>query len=141
MEKSQNATLVIERLKKVKGLHSDVELAQLLEIKPNTVSTWKKRNSLDYEKIFSVCHDQDLNWIINGNTKEEYKTVANGFQNIENKLRVIIETVEEILDKNDLYMKPDKKSKLVMLLLQDAMNSEKSTIDKDKIRNLISLAS
>lgn len=141
MEKSQNATLVIERLKKVKGLHSDVELAQLLEIKPNTVSTWKKRNSLDYEKIFSVCHDQDLNWIINGNTKEEYKTVANGFQNIENKLRVIIETVEEILDKNDLYMKPDKKSKLIMLLLQDAMNSEKSTIDKDKIRNLISLAS
>lgn len=44
-------------------VRTDVELSELLNIKPNTISSWKKRNSLDYDTIISICelYDLDLN--------------------------------------------------------------------------------
>ncbi len=57
------ATEVIRRLKQMLDYKNDLQLAQVLEIKPNTLSTWKKRESLDYNKIMEVCrnHKIDLN--------------------------------------------------------------------------------
>lgn len=54
---------VITRLKQLLGYKSDLELAQVLEIKPNTLSTWKKRETLAYDKIIAVCkkYKIDLN--------------------------------------------------------------------------------
>ncbi|MCF6132061.1 hypothetical protein L1S31_07175 [Flavobacterium sp. WG47] len=44
---------------------TDIELSELLNVKPNTISTWKKRNSLDFESIISICelYEFDLNEI------------------------------------------------------------------------------
>ncbi|NMH27392.1 LexA family transcriptional regulator [Flavobacterium silvaticum] len=60
---SQNANNVIKRLKSLLKVKTDIELSELLNIKPNTISTWKKRNSLDYETIISICelYELDLN--------------------------------------------------------------------------------
>ncbi len=62
-KKSPNATLVLERLKKHLQIRTNIDLANILNVKPNTISTWKKRNSMDYELIVSVCekHGIDLN--------------------------------------------------------------------------------
>lgn len=61
--KSQNAIKVIDRLKTLLKISTDIELSAFLNVKPNTVSTWKKRNSLDYESIISICelYELDLN--------------------------------------------------------------------------------
>ncbi|RZJ65901.1 MAG: hypothetical protein EOO50_11580 [Flavobacterium sp.] len=61
--KSQNAIDVIDRLKKLLKLKTDIQLSEFLNIKPNTISTWKKRNSLDYEAIISISelYELDLN--------------------------------------------------------------------------------
>ncbi|RZJ73082.1 helix-turn-helix domain-containing protein [Flavobacterium sp.] len=60
---SQNANDVINRLKFLLKLKTDIQLSEFLNIKPNTISTWKKRNSLDYETIISICdlYELDLN--------------------------------------------------------------------------------
>jgi hypothetical protein len=46
-------------------ISTDIELSELLNVKPNTISTWKKRNSLDFSAIISICelYEIDLNEI------------------------------------------------------------------------------
>jgi hypothetical protein len=63
--KSQNATDVIARLKSLLKLKTDIELSEFLNIRPNTISTWKKRNSVDHDAIISICelYELDLNEI------------------------------------------------------------------------------
>ncbi|WP_257008550.1 LexA family transcriptional regulator [Flavobacterium agri] len=60
---SQNANDVINRLKLLLKLKTDIQLSEFLNIRPNTISTWKKRNSLDYETVISICelYELDLN--------------------------------------------------------------------------------
>lgn len=62
---SLNANLVLSKLKKLMKISTDIELAELLNVKPNTISTWKKRNSLDFAAIISICelYEIDLNEI------------------------------------------------------------------------------
>jgi len=54
---------VIGRLKQLLKLKTDLELANLLEIKPNTLSSWKIRETLRYDKVIEVCkkYKIDLN--------------------------------------------------------------------------------
>ena len=62
---SQNAIKIIERLKKSLKIKTDIELSEFLNIRPNTISTWKKRNSVDYDSIIAICelYEIDLNQI------------------------------------------------------------------------------
>lgn len=65
------ATEVIRRLKQVLEYKNDLELARELEIRPNTLSTWKKRETLDYVKILEVCKKNkiDLNTLFLAESK------------------------------------------------------------------------
>ena len=60
-KKSQNAILVLNKLKKILKINSDKQLSEFLNVKPNTISTWKKRNSLDYNIIISICELYEVN--------------------------------------------------------------------------------
>jgi hypothetical protein len=66
VKKSLNANLILKRLKKALHINTDIELSKLLNIKPNTVSTWKKRDTLDFSAIISICnhYEIDLNKIL-----------------------------------------------------------------------------
>lgn len=62
---SQKANNLIDRLKAELFIKKDKDLCMLLGIKHNTLSTWKKRDTLDFNKILELCekHDLDLNYI------------------------------------------------------------------------------
>ena len=62
---SQKAKNLIDRLKSELFIKKDKDLCMLLGIKHNTLSTWKKRDTLDFNKILELCekHDLDLNYI------------------------------------------------------------------------------
>lgn len=69
-----NVIELLDRLKIVYGLHRDGELAEFLGISRSGLSTWKKRNSPDYDLIFSICLTRstpknehvNLHWVIAG---------------------------------------------------------------------------
>jgi hypothetical protein len=67
---SHNANIILKKLKKSLKISTDIELSVLLNIKPNTISTWKKRNTLDYSSIISICelYEIDLNEIFYSKT-------------------------------------------------------------------------
>jgi DNA-binding Xre family transcriptional regulator len=64
-KKSLNANLILIKLKKALKITSDKQLSEFLNIKPNTISTWKKRDSVDYKIIIAICelYEIDLNEI------------------------------------------------------------------------------
>ncbi|WHT39885.1 helix-turn-helix domain-containing protein [Myroides odoratus] len=58
-----SSTEVLTRLKILLGVRSAKELAHIFNLKPNTISSWKKRNTLCYAKVIEICnkHEIDLN--------------------------------------------------------------------------------
>jgi len=59
---------IIDRIKKYKGFKTDTELANHLKIKPNTVATWRSRNSIPFGKIIAFCESNSvsLDYIVAG---------------------------------------------------------------------------
>ena len=57
---SQNANIIIDRLKLRLGLTTDNELCKMLDIKYNTLSTWKKRDTLNFNKVMELCSAHNI---------------------------------------------------------------------------------
>lgn len=83
---------ILERVKKVYNIKSNTELADYLGVSKSTLSNWYKRNSIDYDLLFSACSNSDLEYILTGScTKSEDISIDeyNGINKkyiIENKL-------------------------------------------------------
>ena len=65
MDKSK----IIREIKLHLGFKNDTELADFLGIKQNTLSTWKSRNTMDYDLVISKCDFIDANWLLTGEGK------------------------------------------------------------------------
>lgn len=58
--------LIFSRLKSAYCLKSDATLSRFLGIAPTTLASWKKRNTFDFDIIYSKCEDIDWNYLIYG---------------------------------------------------------------------------
>lgn len=58
-----HANEIILKLKQLLGYKTDLELAKLMGVKPNTISSWKTRNTLQFETVIEICKQNkiDLN--------------------------------------------------------------------------------
>jgi len=65
-KKWQNANKIIERAIKACGFKTAKELADYLEVDPTTISTWKKRNSIDLDVLLAKCEHINYNWLLTG---------------------------------------------------------------------------
>ena len=63
---SQSVQNIIDRAKKGLKIKTDSALASYFGVKPNTISAWKKRNSINYELLFAKCADIHKDWLLNG---------------------------------------------------------------------------
>ena len=48
-------SLILNEIRKYLNIKTDTEFANFLGIKQNTLSSWKARNSIDYDLIISKC--------------------------------------------------------------------------------------
>lgn len=62
----QSFSKIVDIIKELKGLKNDYEVAELLNIKQNTISTNKTRNSIPIKKITSFCDKEgiSLDWLL-----------------------------------------------------------------------------
>jgi hypothetical protein len=78
---SQNANLILQKLKFALKVRTDIELSEILNVKPNTISSWKKRDTLDYSGIIAICelYEIDLNEIFyNKSNQNGYESPEDG---------------------------------------------------------------
>lgn len=66
MNKEIDKRIVLDRIKSIYDLKSDLELAKFLQVPPSTLSSWRQRNSLDMDVIHSICVDINWNYLIRG---------------------------------------------------------------------------
>lgn len=59
-------SVILNKIKLHLNLKYDKDFAEFLDIQQNTLSTWKTRNTLDYEKIIAKCDWIDANWLLTG---------------------------------------------------------------------------
>lgn len=78
---------VLRRLKVSLGIKTDLQLAEYFDIKPTTISSWKSRNTLDYQKIIEKCENVNLNWLFKGEDFAKNQMVLN--KNRENSKTVV----------------------------------------------------
>ena len=91
------------------------ELAEKLGVAPSTISTWKVRNTIDYELLFAKCESVNLNWLITGEgemlkTDTPLAGSPDLISLIREKDKTIIEMAEEIgkLKEQVASLKKDK---------------------------------
>lgn len=65
---TQNATLIVQRLKDLTEVEKDLHLAKLLGVAPTTLSNWKGRDSIDYKLVIAFCVERkfDLGFVLAG---------------------------------------------------------------------------
>lgn len=68
---SNNAILFITRLKSELKISTDLQLAAYLGVNQSTLSSWKSRNSVDYDKIIEKCNNISLDYLVYGKIKTE----------------------------------------------------------------------
>ena len=61
-----NKRETLHRIKLAYKLNSDVELAAMLGIPTTTLSSWKTRNSVDWDRIFLKCKGISFDYLIYG---------------------------------------------------------------------------
>lgn len=65
---SHKSNFIISRLKRVLNISSDYELAKMLGVAKSTISTWKARDTVDYDLIFAKFESIPINyhWLLTG---------------------------------------------------------------------------
>lgn len=66
MGKINDKSLILNEIKSHLKYTKDAELAEFLGIKPNTLSNWKTRNTLDYDLIITKCEFVNGDWLLTG---------------------------------------------------------------------------
>jgi len=79
MRINKDKYLILSKIKLHYGFKSDAEFARFLGIKPNSLSNWYSRNTMDYELVFSKCDEIDANWLFTGEGEmiKSYKSADN----------------------------------------------------------------
>ena len=57
---------IIERLRAYFQVNNDYQVAYKLGVKQNTISSWKRRNSVDHDLLITKCAKANLNWLFRG---------------------------------------------------------------------------
>lgn len=59
-------SFIINQIKLHLGIKTDSGFAEFLGVKQPTISTWRKRNTIDYDLIITKCNNIDANWLLTG---------------------------------------------------------------------------
>jgi len=133
-EATQNKTTeIINKLKAHYDIKSDAKFAEYLGIATTTLSSWKCRNSLDYDLIYAKCVDIDANWLLSGHgeiVKQTHKknNQSATFRRDKSEEKYILQLESE---NKRLIIDNQRKQELISALLDNLANIKKQTHSMD----------
>jgi transcriptional regulator with XRE-family HTH domain len=82
----RNLQDIIERIKEKFSLKNETQVAKLLNVEQNTLSSWKKRNKIPYDKLdeLALQNQISLDWILSGNDSKlaKHKELLESFESL-----------------------------------------------------------
>ena len=127
-----NVEKVINKLKEIFGVKTDVELSRKLGFSNRVVTTWKQRNTLNFEKIIEIAIEKniDLNYLFKPQKNESlefeidlleefvfYNLKRTLFkENIFNKFNANIQFLFKVVQENKDYVNYTKENAKEVLL-------------------------
>ena len=100
---------ILDRIMDFKSLRSDNKLADILNVSPNTVSTWRKRNSTPFIKIIEFCDHEgiSLDYILTGEgemiREDKRGSLYNKVEDEDPEIAELLSRTMEILKSNTDY--------------------------------------
>lgn len=137
---------LLEAVKEIAGVSRDSELANLLGIRQSMISMWRKRGTIPYEFLLHFCEQRniDMVWLLTGEgPRYRGESQPSPSRQIDLELmREVIETVEEVFERGNLSLAPEKKARLITLIYEEIAEDEtKKASMEQKVVKLMKLAS
>lgn len=132
---------VIERVKVLKNLKNDKDIAALIGISANDFSNRKKRGTLLAPFVeWGLNENVDLNWLLTGdeNFNQSAETQSPEGPVEIDLLSEVIKGVEDFLKSRKLVLDPDPKARLVAILYDRFAESGKG-VDQKTFNNYLEL--
>jgi hypothetical protein len=154
---------ILNKIKEIKGIKTDTDLAKLFGLKPNAVTNWRKRGTIPYEHLVSLCEKERLSlmWLLTGQvptkyidvegtrvltTAEEpgiYKQGQGEGQKLDADLMGdILAMIEDILEEQELTLEKRKKGRIAAMIYNHiiAGGEKKPEEIKGRILELVRIA-
>ena len=118
-----------------------MSLASHLGIKPNTISAWKKRNSINYELIFAKCANIRKDWLLTGEgemyIEEKKESLKPEKAPEEDRLTAIEKQIKEL--QKALQPAPEPLEQVQIPLYQHAVSAGPACIVSEEIEEYLSV--
>lgn len=137
---------ILKAVKEIAGVSRDSEIAHLLDIRQSMISMWRKRGTIPYEFLLHFCeqHNIDMVWLLTGEGPQyRGESLSSASRHIDlDLMSEVIETVEDVFERDNLSLPPEKKARLVTLIYEEIAEDEtKKASMEQKVVKLLKLAS
>ncbi len=140
---------VIDRVLEIKKFKTDAKLAEYLEVAASTLTSWRTRNSIPFEKIIAFCKYEkiSMDYIFTGEGKKHIEGQADGEEGMEQPLNLeldvdlladIIESIDIVLEKEKIELPLNKKARFIALQYELCTETGKG-VTSDKIKRHLKL--
>lgn len=67
---------ILDKIKEIKKIKSDTELADFFEVKQSTLASWRARESIPHDIIIAFCNNENisLDWLLRGQGLRQIET-------------------------------------------------------------------
>lgn len=139
---------VLDRLKSLEGLRSDVELAEPLATNRRNIAAWKERGTLPWDRLYDYCQRQQvsLEWLLNGRGASRVTQLVaepGAVYKLDTDQDVLYRIAADIyraLRQSDTELSPEKFAQVMRLLHRDMLDSRGQQIAYEKILEVVKLA-
>lgn len=139
---------VLDRLKTLEGLRSDVELAEPLATNRRNIAAWKERGTLPWDRLYDYCQRRQvsLEWLLNGRGAINITQLVaepGAVYRLDTDQDVLYRIAADIyraLRQSSTELSPEKFAQIMRLLHRDMLDSRSEQIAYDKIMEVVKLA-
>ncbi len=139
---------VLDRLKSLEGVRSDVDLAEPLATNRRNIAAWKERGTLPWDRLYDYCQrtQVSLEWLLNGRGATQVTQlvaepgVVYRLDTDQDVVYRIAADVYRALQQSDTPLTPEKFAQMVRLLHRDLLHTRATQIAFEKILEMVKLA-
>ena len=132
--KKNNKELILSRLKFAHNFKTDTDLAHFLGVSPNTITTWKMRDSLNFDLVFAKCDNLNYDWLLTGEGEMIRSSAGQNSRKSPQSVQIIGSQIPEN-HKKVAYCKLCEEKNARIEELKDHIFTLKKLLEEDDIEN------